>query len=129
MIATLKADLISTMETVLKRVPEVTETEMDDREGNPTTALVIDGMFYLYPCRTERRGIGGKVFMETRYAVDVAVGSAIITGGPDDDADYAEVGLYHTASEGIGCVIAELARDEANRAMEITEFARALNED
>ena len=110
MSATLKVDLIATMHAVLKRIPEVEETGMDDREGNPVTALVIDGMFYLYPCLTERKGIGGKVFMETRYAVDVAVGSGIITGGPDDDADYAEVGLYHTASEGIACVIAEFAR-------------------
>ena len=126
---TLSKDLLSTLETVMKRVPEIKETPMDDREGTPVTAIVIDGMFYLYPCQKERLGLGNRKFDETHYAVDVAVGSGIVTGGPDDDTDYAEIGMYPTPSEAIAAVVAEFARDEANRAMEITEFARALNEE
>jgi hypothetical protein len=87
--------------------------EMDDREGEPTRALVLDG-FYIYPtlCALQRKTIAPRPpELILGWALDVGVQ----TGGTHwepPDFDFNEIGLYQTLHQ-VACAVVRNCVDEA----------------
>jgi hypothetical protein len=114
-----KSDLIVAFQQVLHQDPKVTSTEMDDRVGNRTTALLVSGGFTVYPTKTTRRSIRGPV-----EVVQIAVDLFVPPQTYDDTGDVIELGCFDHPADAIACVISETARIGAQNAVHNEGMAR-----
>lgn len=129
--ATFSQDLTTAFRTILGREPKLEATEMDDRNGNPTQAIVVEGGLVVYPMQEtvpSRPSIlpftGGTVTV-TKIAID----RTIEPMGHDDPGGVDELALVSNEGEAIIFILGEVAMDAARNIIEGEAMARYFSQE